>query len=274
MAFPEPGTVVEIRRENGELMDDLYGLNGTRAAKHPQQPTVERGRRVMKGRALMVGVSLALWGCSDDGGDGAVPAAGAGGATGQAGSAGASPGGTGGSDTGSSGSGSGGMPSAGTGGSPSGGGGSGFADSGVCGVRGEGPVSESAFSGFEEFYLIGENGFGTDICVVRFDVARVGEAPGGCDECAWTHQVEYGNPQIVTDVNGVCASSELGMDSARIDEIEGSQAYYGFVFEYSGHVSVLMKYDEATSTWGPNGTASWSEETGLRFDRRDGYCGY
>jgi hypothetical protein len=65
------------------------------------------------------------------------------------------------------------------------------------------------------------------------------------------------------------------MDDERIAEIDGSQASYGFVYEYAGHVSVLLKYDEATSTWGPNGNANWSEETGLlRFDSRDGVCGY
>jgi hypothetical protein len=80
---------------------------------------------------------------------------------------------------------------------------------------------------------------------------------------------------VLTDIDGVCASSQLGLDGARIDEIEGSQAAYGFVDEYSGHVSVLMKYDDATGAWGPNGNANWSEETGeLRFDRRDGFCGY
>jgi hypothetical protein len=222
--------------------------------------------------------ALALSGCSDDGAgnDGPAPGGGAGaGMTGEAGSPPTPPigmGGMGGGD----------MPSAGSGGASSGagtsgagGGGSGFAASGVCGARGQSPVSADSFSGYEEFYLIGDRGFGTDICVVRFDVSRVGEAPAGCEDCVWTHRVEYSNPQILTDVDGVCGSSELGMDSARIDEIDASQAAYGFVDEYSGHVSVLMKYDEATSTWGPNGNASWSEEVGeLRFDRRDGICGY
>jgi hypothetical protein len=161
------------------------------------------------------------------------------------------------------------------GGTSGAGGGSGFAESGVCGARGQSPVSADSFAGYEEFYLIGDRGFGTDICVVRFDVSRVGEAPAGCDDCVWTHRVEYSNPQILVDLDGVCENSDLGMDSARIAEIDASEAAYGFVEEYSGHVSVLMKYDETTSTWGPNGNASWNEEAGeLRFDRRDGICRY
>lgn len=236
----------------------------------------------MKAGALWLGAALACSGCSDDGGGDGSPAAGSGGAgamppggmTGDAGSGpaggGAGAGGVGGSLPSTAGSGG-----AQSGGGTSGAGGSAFEDSGVCGARGQSPVDADTFAGYEELYLIGEDGFGTDICVVRFDVTRVGEAPGGCDDCAWTHRVEYSNPQILIDVDGVCASSQLGLSSARIDEIDGSQASYGFVYEYSGHVSVLMKYDEGTSTWGPNGNATWSEETGeLRFDRRDGICGY
>jgi hypothetical protein len=236
------------------------------------------------GRAgLLVATLAALQACSDGGSGTEAPAGGSagdgammpsGGMTGS-GEAGApsTPGGSGGVAGGTGGAPVGGAP--GTGGTNGAGGGSAFAEVGVCGARGQSPVNTDSFEGYEEFYLIGEDGFGEDICVVRFDVVRVGEAPGGCEDCAWTHTVEYRNPQITTDVDGVCASSELGFDSARIDEIDGSQAAYGFVYEYSGHVSVLMKYDDATSTWGPNGNATWSEETGeLRFDRRDGFCGY
>lgn len=218
------------------------------------------------GRSGLLATTLvAFAACSDDGSGAGSPAGGS------SGDGAMTPSG------GMTGSGEAGAPSTpgGSGGMSGAGGGSAFAEVGVCGARGQSPVNADSFEGYEEFYLIGEDGFGEDICVVRFDVVRAGEAPGGCEDCAWTHTVEYRNPQITTDVDGVCASSELGFDSERIGEIDGSQAAYGFVYEYSGHVSVLMKYDDATSTWGPNGNATWSEETGeLRFDRRDGFCGY
>jgi len=152
---------------------------------------------------------------------------------------------------------------------------SGFENEGVCGQRGESSVTADSFDGYEEYYLIGDDGFGVDICVVRFAVTRVGVGPGGCDDCAWTHQVEYGSPEVLTDVDGVCAESALELDAARTAEIAGSASSYGYVYEYSGHVSVLMKYDEASAAWVPNGNGSWNEETGkLSYDRRDGFCGY
>src|SRR5262249_15146015 len=143
------------------------------------------------------------------------------------------------------------------------GGGSTFTEVGVCGQRGMGTVDADSFDGWEEFYIIGEEGFGDDICVVRFDVKRAGAAPDGCDDpaadvdCLWTHEVQYSNPQVMTDMNGVCAKSDLGFDAAAIAEIEGSRVAYGFVSEYVGHNSVLLTYDEAMAKWVANGNATW-----------------
>jgi hypothetical protein len=185
-----------------------------------------------------------------------------------AGSAGAAAGGSAGAASGGGGAGAG-------GGGAGAGGTSGFAERGVCGQRGVSQVTADGFSGYEEYYLISDRGFGVDICVVRFDVTRVGAGPSGCTDCPWAHEVEYSNPQLLTDVDGVCGDSELGLDQAKIDEIDGSRVAYGYVYEYSGHVSVIMQYDAATAAWVANGTATWVEETGeFGFNRRDGVCGY
>ena len=156
-----------------------------------------------------------------------------------------------------------------------------YSEVGVCGQRGQGTVDQSTFAGYEEFYLIGEEGFGDEICVVRFEVSRVGPAPDGCDDptadvdCVWTHLVEYGAGEVLTDVDGTCANSELGFDAARIDEVTGSQSAYGFVSEYAGHNSVLMAHDPATGSWDAFGNATWDPDSGaFRFDRRNGFCGY
>ena len=170
--------------------------------------------------------------------------------------------------------------------SGSGGGGStatadGFTQMGVCGQRGRSTVDTTRFEGYEEFYIIADRGFGDDICVVRFDVKRVGEAPAGCDnptadvDCLWTHLIEYSHPTVMTDVDSVCAKSQRKLDAAAIDAIDGSRAAYGFVSEFAGHNSVLMKYDDAKMMWDAQGNATWDESaSALRFDRRDGLCGY
>ena len=162
-----------------------------------------------------------------------------------------------------------------------GGGGGAFTEEGVCGQRGRSTVDADSFEGYEEFYIIGDKGFGEDICVVRFDVKRVGPGPEGCDDptadvdCLWVHEIEYSNPSIVTDVNGVCAKSDLGLDAEAIAEIDGKRVVYGFVSEYVGHNSVILQWDGATMMWGPAGNATWNEDDGsFRFDNRDGTCNY
>jgi hypothetical protein len=156
-----------------------------------------------------------------------------------------------------------------------------FTKMGVCGRRGMSTVNATSFMGTEEFYILADRGFGDDICVVKFDVKRVGEAPAGCDDpaadvdCLWTHQVEYSNPMKTTDVDGVCANSQLGLTAAKLDEIDGSRASYGFVSEFAGHNSVMMWYDASKSAWDAFGNATYEEQAGaLRFDRREGICNY
>ena len=77
-------------------------------------------------------------------------------------------------------------------------------------------------------------------------------------------------------MDGVCASSALGMTSARMSEITSSIVSYGYVFEFSGHNSVLLKYQDAEQTWEPHGNANWDPEAdpNFRFDNRTGACGY
>ncbi|HLV22453.1 MAG TPA: hypothetical protein VKZ49_16280 [Polyangiaceae bacterium] len=233
---------------------------------------------------------LSIVACSDGeanggpaagGATGGSSAAGAGGTGGSAdaGAAGAGANATGGGGTGgSSGSGPGAAGAAGTAGAAGSGA---VARVGVCGVRSAGVVTADSFETYEEHYLLGDEGFGDALCVVRFDVRRAGDAPDGCDEsagqqdmCLWTHLVEYSNPSVLVDEDGACEDSELAMDSAAIAAIDGQQVAYGYVFEYQGHNSVLMRYDEARG-WQPGVNAGWSPETGdFQFDRRDGFCAY
>ncbi|HEY6728560.1 MAG TPA: hypothetical protein VI197_31330, partial [Polyangiaceae bacterium] len=146
----------------------------------------------------------------------------------------------------------------------------------------EGTVTEDSFETYEEYYLLGEEGLGEEVCVVRFDVTRVGDGPGGCDEfagqqqsCLWTHLVAFGNPRVLVNEDSACENSELAMTAEAIAEIDGEQRAYGYVFEYQGHDSVLMGYDETAEAWAPVVNAGWNEDNGtFQFDRRDGFCGY
>jgi hypothetical protein len=181
------------------------------------------------------------------------------------------------SGTGGSSAGSGGL-TAGTGGTGTGTGGatSTYPNIGVCGDRGKATADATSFTGYDERYIIGEDGFGTDVCAVRFDLERVGEAPGGCSECTWTHLLEYGNATVVTDADGVCAGSDLALDPAALAKLVGSRVAIGFAKQLGGsHGSARMTYVEATGTWEITGNATWNETTkAFTFDYRSGFCNY
>ena len=218
----------------------------------------------MRRHTLGLGLFLAassVAGCSDSGASGA--------------STGGSSQGTGGSKSSGGATAMGGTSAGGSTGTGGTAGGTGFSQVGVCGQRGKSTVNAGAFEGFEEYYLISEEGFGSDICVVHFDVKRVGEAPAGCTDCEWSHVVQLSNPTIVTDVDGVCAKSELAFNAAKIAATTSARPAYGFVSEFAGHNSVLMKYEDDKKMWDAYGNATWDTTTSeFRFDRRNGFCGY
>lgn len=213
------------------------------------------------------GVVIACSSSACSGGSPAVATKGAGG-----GASGSASGGASGSATGGTSSAIGGS----NGGGAGGGAGGGFANIGVCGRRGQATADATSFAGYEERYLIGEQGFGTDICVVRFDLTRVGDAPGGCSVCVWTHLLEYGKATVVTDSGGVCANSELGLGAAALTNIAGSRIAIGFAKQLGGaHGSARMTYDNTTSTWDVTGNATWNETSNaFKFDYREGICNY
>jgi hypothetical protein len=240
------------------------------------------GLRLMSLLALLL-CTTACASDSDDSdgtsGQGGQPSSGSGGSGGASGAS-----GSGGSGGTSGTSGSGGSPgSGGVGGAAANDGANdaAVANVGVCGQRGEATVNATTFAGFEELYVIADEGFGDDICVVRFETMRVGDAPEGCDDptagvvCLWTHMVELTRPMVMTDVDGACAKSGFGLDAEAIAALDGSQAGYGFVSEFAGHNSVLLRYDEAMGDWSPYGNGTWDEEAEtFRFDHRDGLCDY
>lgn len=151
-----------------------------------------------------------------------------------------------------------------------------YANVGVCGERGSATADATSFEGYAERFVIGEQGFGSDVCAVRFALKRVGDAPGGCGDCTWTQLLEYGSPSVVTDTEGACAKSDLGLDAAAIAKLAGTRVALGFAKELGGaHGSARMLYVEATRTWDVFGNATWDEVTKVfKFDYRSGVCNY
>ena len=219
-----------------------------------------------RGWAIVVGVLAGACGCSSGNSSGGTGGGGGAGATGGSGTAG----------SGTAGSGAGGT-SAGTGG---GAGTGGFLNPGACGERGMATANTTTYDGTAEFYIIGDAGLGSDVCVVRFDVNRTGAAPAGCMDpttsaaCSWSHLVTFSNPTVVTNEGGACDASDSvpPLDAAGIAQISGSSQGRGFS-KVAAHGDSLMRYDG--TKWTVVGHASWNETSGsLGYDIRTGNCNY
>jgi len=218
-----------------------------------------------------LGLGLGLAACSSSGGN---PMGGTGGTGGGNGTGGAAAGSTGGH-------GGGGAPgTGGVDGGANGDSGGGFANAAVCGERGMAVVNTGAYDGTAEYYIIGDAGLGSDVCVVQFDVKRTGDAPAGCADpttttpCSWSHLVTFSNPTVVTNIDGACDANDtqLPFDAAGRARANGSMVGRGFS-RAAGHGDSLMKYDG--SKWTVVGHASWNETSGnLGYDIRVGNCQY
>lgn len=212
----------------------------------------------MSGAATTFGLLLALasgLACSSGGssvtGTGGAGAAGTGGNA-AGGSAGSGPGG-----------GSGGM-------------GGGFLNAASCGQRGNATANATAYDGTEDFFIIGEAGLGSDVCVVRFDVKRVAAAPAGCTGCNWSHLVELSNPTVMTNAGGACDASDSDppLDAAGRARLTGSRVGRGFS-KTTGHGDELMKYDGVKQMWTGVGRANWDEPAiALGYNIVTGNCSY
>jgi hypothetical protein len=151
-----------------------------------------------------------------------------------------------------------------------------YTNPGVCGDRGQATADATSFDGYEERFIIGEAGLGSDVCAVRFDLKRVGDGPCGCSFCSWTHLLEYSNPRVMTDTDGVCAKSDLALSPEAIAKLDGTRIAIGFAKQYQGaHGSVRMKYDGCAETWEVDGNATWNESTrAFSYIFRNGTCNF
>ncbi len=151
----------------------------------------------------------------------------------------------------------------------------GYAYTGLCGTAGEADVTATAYNGFENRYLIGDAGDGPDICRVRFTVQSIGAPPVPCDSCDWAFTVEKTAYEVITDIDGGCAASEIDLGDTQLDAQIGEQTALGFATEDGGHAHVLLRFNAERGIWEAVSVASWSPDTGrFFFDRKDGFCGY
>ena len=159
----------------------------------------------------------------------------------------------------------------------------GFSNTGLCAFAGSGVWQDGSYSGTHDLILVGDQGVGEDLCVVRFDANTVSDPEVACTvissgtqlDCLFGTVVELSNPTTITDVDGVCANSERALDEDEIAAWVGEQFGMGFAPESTGHGNILVRFDESTMTWTEWASATFDSDTGdLEYRQSDGVCEY
>jgi hypothetical protein len=170
--------------------------------------------------------------------------------------------------------------------SGSGGSGSGQQDlsnTGLCAFAGTGVWQDGSYSGTHDLILVGDQGVGEDLCVVRFEANGVAEPEVPCtvissgtqEACSFGTVVELSNPTTVADVDGVCGNSERALGEEGIVARVGERFGMGFARESTGHGNILVRFDDATMQWNEWASATFEADTGeLEYRQSDGVCRY
>ena len=149
-----------------------------------------------------------------------------------------------------------------------------YAQTGICGTTATGVATTDTFRGQEERYLIGDEGYGDDVCRVRYSLNVIGEPRTDCPNCSWAFDLQIADASIIAESESGCTDSSLALDGTAISELNGQQTAYGYVEEYMGHSSVIMRAN-LKGQWEAIAFASWNPKTGeFSYDRKDGHCGY
>jgi hypothetical protein len=104
----------------------------------------------------------------------------------------------------------------------------------------------------------------------------VGAAPAGCTDCNWSHQVQFSNPTVTTNVDGACDANDAipAIDAAGRAALTGSKSSRGFS-KITGHGDALMKYDDMMKMWIEVGRGNWDQPTSsLGYNITTGNCSY
>jgi len=143
---------------------------------------------------------------------------------------------------------------------------------GKAGRSGSGIGTAEGYSGTERMFFIGDEGEGETICSITYELRSTGTA-AGCDGCVWAFELVVGEAAVAEERDVGCEAT-LGIDPARVGDLNGDHVFYGYDPEYMSHGSVLVSRMES-GAWAPECFASWDASSGaFSYERVDGYPPY
>lgn len=144
---------------------------------------------------------------------------------------------------------------------------------GMAGRSGTGTATVDGYAGTEEMFFISDEGRGEAVCRITYSLTSTGAPAEGCEGCSWAFELVIADASVAEERDVGCLAT-VGVDPARVEELDGSLVYYGFDPEYLGHGSALMSRMEG-GLWAPETFASWDEASGaFSYRRVDGFPPY
>ncbi|MBT3220570.1 MAG: hypothetical protein HN348_15905, partial [Proteobacteria bacterium] len=104
---------------------------------------------------------------------------------------------------------------------------------GMSGIDGGADCDGLTYDGWEELFLIGDEGKGDDICRLQVELDSVGVPRADCDICTWAFDLEVTAASIVVESESGCAAY-LGIDSSNVGNLVGTTRAYGYTPNYFG----------------------------------------
>ncbi len=144
---------------------------------------------------------------------------------------------------------------------------------GLQGYAGEFLLDNDEFqSGTEDIYFIGDEGYGDDLCRIRYTMTST-SARADCASCTWAYDFSISDVELVDELAPGCLAT-VGYDPVDLSALEGETRSYGYDPEYLGHAAVLMQ-DIGGGNWTVVGFASYDLDSGVfQYNREDGYVTY
>lgn len=144
---------------------------------------------------------------------------------------------------------------------------------GKLGREGTATITKTSYSGTEDWYFVGDEGDGPDICRIRYSLNSVGEPLDDCSFCDWAFRLVISDAELIAESDVGC-SATLEIDSSNVSSLNGQNVYYGYDHDYMGHGLTLFTRTETTD-WTPLVLVSYDPDTGeLSYDRIDGWPEY
>lgn len=143
--------------------------------------------------------------------------------------------------------------------------------SGAEGQSGTGTMDGGSYLGVEEWYFVGADGYGADICRIGYTLTST-DPRTDCADCSWAYDLVLSDAHVIDETDPGC-EAVLAIDPVAVSDLDGKVVSYGYAPSYFGHAKMLMM--DLGNGWTAVTFAAFDDTTGaFEYDWEAGYREY